>query len=215
MNRQLQEEKVRKGLVDTTEGGLGDTLKQWNDEYFGKLGLFVHMELSESAMKNPDQKSKTFRKPTLLYSSRQDRERKIEERKFVLVVTKLDDEGNPSQAIQELAGNDGSAVEIGSSGDVSSKIAEMPADEGNVYVELPAEMPVGVWEKEKKLDPPEGYVEMEGTSYVEMDGDNSATLEKLHLEGNLVEADPDAEKNLTPKPLDVKTGSGAFDKETA
>jgi hypothetical protein len=215
MNRQLQEEKVKKGLVDTTEGGLGDTLKQWNIAYFGKLGLSVRMELSESAMKNPDQKSKAFRKPSLMYSNRDDRARKAEERKFVLVVTKLDDEGNPSEEIHELAGKDGGAVEIGSSGDVSSKIAEMPADEGNVYVELPAEMPAGVWEKEKKLDPPEGYVEMEGSTYVEMDGDNSATLEKLHLEGNLVEADPDAEKNLTPKPLDLKSGSGAFDKETA
>ena len=215
MNRKIQEEKVKKGLEDTTEGGLGETLKQWNDEYFGKLGLFVHIELSESAMKNPEQKSKAFRKPAIMYSNREDRDRKLEERKFVLVVTKLDDEGIPSQAIQELAGEDSGAVEIGSSGDLSSKIAEMPADKGNVYVELPAEMPAGVWDKEKKLDPPEGYVEMEGSPYVEMDGDNSATLEKLHLEGNLVEADPDAEKAMTPKPLDVKSGSGAFDQETA
>jgi hypothetical protein len=197
MNRKIQEEKVRQGLVDDAKGGLGDTLKLWNEEYFSKLGLFVHLDLSDSALKNPEQRSKAFRKPALFYSNREDRERKTDERKFVLVVTKLDEEGNPTEAIHELGGTEGGAVEIGSSGDVSSKIAEMPADEGNVYVELPAEVPAST--EEKKLDPPSGYVEM--------DGDNSHMLDKMHL----VEADPDAEKSLTPKPLDVKS---PLDKET-
>lgn len=197
MNRKIQEEKVRQGLADEAKGGLGDTLKEWNEDYFSKLGLFVHLDLSDSALKNPDQKSKAFRKPALFYSNREDRERKTDERKFVLVVTRLDAEGKPSEAIHELGGADGEPLEIGSSGDVSSKIAEMPADEGNVYVELPAELPASAGEK--KLDPPGGYVEM--------DGDNSYTLEKMHL----VEADPDAEKALTPKPLDVKL---PLDKET-
>ena len=197
MNRKIQEEKVRQGLADDAKGGLGDTLKLWNEEYFSQLGLFVHLDLSDSALKNPDQKTSAFRKPTLFYSKREDRERKTDERKFVLVVTRLDEEGYPTEAIHELAGSDGGPVEIGSSGDISSKIAEMPADEGNIYVELPAELPAGIGEK--KLDPPSGYVEM--------DSDNSYMLDKMHL----VEADPDAEKALTPKPLDVKS---PWDKET-
>ena len=197
MNRKIQEEKVRQGLQDDAKGGLSDTLKLWNAEYFSKLGLFVHLDLSDSALKNPDQKSKTFRKPALFYNNREDRERKNDERKFVLVVTRLDEEGRPMEAIQELGGTDGGPVEIGSSGDVSSMIAEMPADEGNVYVELPAELPASA--AEKKLDPPVGYVEM--------DGDNSYALEKMLL----VEADPDAEKALPPKPLNIDS---PLDKET-
>lgn len=198
MNRKIQEEKVKQGLLDDAKGGLGDTLKQWNEDYFSTLGLFVHLDLSDSAMKNPEQKSKSFRKPTLFYSNREDRERKTDERKFVLVVTKLDEDGQPMEAIKELRGTDIAAVEIDSSGDVSSTIAEMPADEANVYVELPAELPASAGER--KLDPPAGYVEM--------DGDNSFMMDKMHL----VEADPDAEMALTPKPLDVN--KSPFEKET-
>jgi hypothetical protein len=212
MNRKIQEEKVRKGVLDETAGGLGDTLKTWNEDYFGKLGVFVHMELSESAMKNADQKSKSFRKPAVMYSNREDRVRKTEERKFVLVVTKLDEDGVPSEALHHLEGKDGAPVEIGSSGDMAPPIAEMPGDEGNVYAELPAEMPTAA--NEKKLDPPVGYVEMEGSTYIEMDADNTRVMEKLQLEGNLVEADPDAEKSPVPRPLSFDKGSEGLNKET-
>ena len=213
MNRKIQEEKVRKGILDETAGGLGDTLKTWNDDYFSKLGVFVHMELSESAMKNADQKSKSFRKPALMYSDQNDRARKTEERKFVLVVTKLDEEGMPSEALHHLDGKDGEPVEIGSSGDMGPPIAEMPGDEGNVLcAELPAEMPTAA--NEKKLDPPIGYVEMEGSTYVEMDADNSRMMEKLQLEGNLVEADPDAGTSPVPRPLSFDKGSESLSKET-
>lgn len=209
MNRSIVEEKVRKGLTDETEGGLGDTLKLWNEEYFSKLGVFVHMELSESALKKPDKKSRTFRKPVLMYGSREDRNRKTEERKFVLVITRLDEEGNPMEAIKELEAADGGPVEIGSSGDTTSKIPELPGDEGNAYVELPAnspaELPAEMPTDKKKLDPPSGYVEM--------DSDNSHMLEKLHLEG-YAEADPDAETDLQPRPLQVTPGADALNKET-
>lgn len=208
MNRKIQEEKIRNGILDESTG-LGETLKSWNEDYFSKLGVFVHMELSESAMKNPDQKSKAFRRPAVSYNSREDRARKTEERKFVLVVTKLDEEGVPSEALKSLEGKEGAPVEIGSSGEVSSAIAEAPGDEEFAYAELPAEMPTAA--NEKKLDPPVGYVEMEGSTYVEMDADNSRMMEKLQLEGNLVEADPDAAK---PRPLSFDKGSESLNKET-
>lgn len=212
MNRKIQEEKIRKGLVDETPGGLGDLLKTWNEDYFSTLGVFVHMELSESAMKNPDGKSRTFRKPILMFGGSEERARKVEERKFVLVVTKLDDEGLPSQALNDLAGKESAPVEIGSSGSVAPPIAEAPGDTEFAYVELPAETPIGVWDK--TLDPPVGYVEMEGSGYVEMDADNSRMMEKMQLEGNLVEADPDAEKQMSPRPLSFTKGSESLDKGT-
>ena len=58
MNRSIQEKKVKDGLADMSDGGLGDTLNQWNEDYFSKKGLFVHLELSESAMKNANEKSR-------------------------------------------------------------------------------------------------------------------------------------------------------------
>lgn len=82
MGRSLQEKKVKSGLLDTSAGKLGDVLKSWNEQDWKDLGLFMHLELSESAMKRKEQKSRSFRKPSSLYSSREDRERKQEERKF-------------------------------------------------------------------------------------------------------------------------------------
>ena len=186
-----------------SDGGLGDTLKLWNEEYFNKQGLFVHMELSESAMKNPGQQSKTFRKPAMWYSSREDRSRKEEERKFVIVVTKLDEDGQPTEAIQELEGTDAAPVELAGSGDPSHSVAELPGDEGAVPVELPAEISYGA---EKKFEPPTGYIEM--------DSDNTLLMEKIHLDERAENSPADSEKGLVPEPLSVTSSSPqAFNKD--
>lgn len=171
MKRSLQEQNIKAGLDDMSDGGLGDTLRQWNEDYFSKLGLFVHMELSESAMKNPDQRSKRFRKPGVFYSDKLERARKEEERKFVMVVTKLDEEGQPTEAMAELSGAEAQPVEMSAGQNPSFSVAELPGDEAVEAVELPA---VSTPSAEKKIDPPGGYVEMSS--------DNTMLLEKMHIE---------------------------------
>lgn len=179
MKRAAYERSVREGLEDTSDGSLGDKLRLWNEEYFTKNGLFVHLELSESSMKK-DGKEKTFRKPTAFFSKGEERDRKKEERKFVIVVTKLDAAGEPSEAIREVAGTEGMPVEIGSSDDPSSSSAvELPAEIPPAAVELPAEIPAELpagdtHEKEKS-----GLSASEGI--VEMSSDNTVLLEKMHL----------------------------------
>lgn len=219
MNRSAQEKKVKAGLEDQSDGALGDTLKQWNEDYFSKRGLFVHLELSESALKYASQSSKMVRKPALFYSDPNERNRKREERKFVIVVTKLDDEGEPTEAVQELAGKENKVAEIGSSGEPNFTIAELPGEDGVVPVELPAEYGAGA--AEKKLEPPSGYVEMAGDTfyggqekmappggYVEMSSDNTHLLEKMNLGEETDDLPSDPEKaNMTPRPLMVSPGS--------
>ncbi len=138
----------------------------------------MHLELSESAAKNAG-KSRFFQKPASLYSSTEDRERKREERKFVIVVTKLDDEGQPTEALHELAGEHG-PVEIGSSGGPTSQAVELPAE-----VHRPVELAGDFARVDAKLP----------AEYIEMDGDNSTLLEKLHIERPISElpADPRGE----------------------
>lgn len=180
MDRSNQEKKVRTGISDMSDGGLGSMLQKWNDQYFAPQGLFVHLELSESAMKNEEQKTKAFRKPALLYSKREERERKEQERKYVIVVTKLDADGAPTEAIkamernEEVAG-DPAAAAAGTKGSVAppENVAEMPGDthQGFLIPELPgddglgmAELPGGVslgFSSEKSMQPPPGYAELE------------------------------------------------------
>jgi len=180
MSRQIQEKKVKAGLEDMSDGGLGDVLQQWNETYFQDRGLFVHLELSESAMKNKDQKSKIFRKETHWYGKKEERDRKREERKFVIVITKLDEEGKPTEAAQEL-GAEGPALmaELPNSEDPKVHMAEMPGDfEQPAPVELPGDfvLPGGVslGYGNEKLEPPIGYAEL--------DSDTTALLEKTKLD---------------------------------
>lgn len=174
MDRAYQEKKIKAGISDMSDGGLGSTLRSWNDDYFGPQGLFVHLELSASAMKNEEQRSKTFRKPAMLYSKREDRQRKGEERKYVIVVTRLDADGAPTEAIREIEGNEretGTAVVA--KADEAEGVAEMPGDtyQGFLIPELPgddglgmAELPGGVslgFSSEKSMQPPPGFAELE------------------------------------------------------
>ena len=172
MKRSLTEKRVKSSINDLSAGGLGDTLDRWNEEYFSQEGLFVHLELSESAMKNGE-RSKAFRRPALSYSQREEREKKREERKFVLVVTKLNDDGVPAEALREItelatAEDQAQAqqpVEIASS-NLPAPIAELPVPEEEQKleaVELPAELPAGVslGYGPDKFGLPEGYAELE------------------------------------------------------
>lgn len=147
MNHSLQEKKVKAGLTNMDDGGLGDLLKQWNENEFKKLGIFVHMELSASAMKRLNHRSPTLSKHPLMYSRREDRDRKTEERKFCLVVSHLDDEGVPADAIQEIvheaADESTKVVEAPNPENVIFEVPELPGDEGRYPIELPAGVSLG------------------------------------------------------------------------
>lgn len=207
MTRRIQEDKIKAGRENTSDGGLGDLLQQWNDGYFRDRGLFAHLELSDSAMKHPDQKSRLLRKGTHWYPTRQERDKKRADRKFAIILTKLDDDGKPADALHELSSGSEAAVipELPSGEDARYNIAEMPGDEGRMPVELPGDLalPAGVslGYGSEKLEPPAGYAEL--------DSETTELLGKTTLD----EDDPDEE--LRPSSLMV-TGSTheALSKET-
>lgn len=184
MNRSAQERKVKEGLTDPSDGGLGDTLRYWNENYFHDRGLFVSLELSESALKNPGQKSKALRKGAFLYSKREDRERKREERKFVIVVTRLDEAGQAVEDLKEDDAAERSPVEIGSS-DEPAKIAELDADFGLNPVELPSGLSPN---RQKDVPAPSGYFEL--------DNDNTLLLERMHLEQGTGRSSMESEEGI-------------------
>lgn len=179
MNRKIQQKKVIAGLQDTSDGGLGDTLQQWNESYFRERGLLVHLELSESASKRAEEKSNKPRKPLSFYA-KDDRDRKREERKFVIVVTKLEDmEGATARAmdavpeIHEAPAEGGSGIpEMPANDDAKFEVAELPGDGGVMPVELPAmELPacVSLGYGSEKLEPPAGYAELESDTTMSLD----------------------------------------------
>jgi len=137
MNRSIQEKKVETGLVDTSPGSLGDTLEHWNTSYFGPLGLHAHLELSESAMRKPNQKSSIIRKPSILYKEREERERRREDRKFVVVVTGLSHTPPSPAEIHELAGENNHRMEMPVPNDPRCHTAELPGDTTLRPSELP------------------------------------------------------------------------------
>jgi hypothetical protein len=136
MNRSIQEKKVETGLIDTSPGSLGETLEHWNTSYFAPLGLCAHLELSDSAMRKPKQKSSIVRKPSLLYKERDERERKREDRKFVVVIAELGRTIQPPAEIHELAG-DTHRAEMPVPGDPRCHTAELPGDAELRPSELP------------------------------------------------------------------------------
>ena len=170
MRRSYQEKTVKNGISDMSAEGLGAKLQAWNDEYFTPKGLFVHVELSESAMKHAEQSSKALRKPTLLYSKKEDRERKEGERKFVVVVTKLDGDGVAREAAREMeihakeqaaevADEVPAAAEMPGDTHQGFLIPELPGDDG--LGELPGGLSLGFGSEKSYLVAPEGYAELE------------------------------------------------------
>jgi len=175
MKRRIQENKVKAGLTDTRDGGLGDLLRRWNETYFQQRGLIATLELSQSAMKHQDHKSSFFRKETHWYANREDRERKKEERKFVIVVTKVEEDedqrsrsaaGAVGDGPQELPAEGPTGMpEMPAQDDAKYDVAEMAGDDRPILVELPGDfvMPGGVslGYGNEKLAPPTGYAELD------------------------------------------------------
>ncbi|KAK0927592.1 hypothetical protein LTR91_011704 [Friedmanniomyces endolithicus] len=184
MNRSLQEQKVKEGLLNTSAGGLGDTLQQWNDSYFRERGIHVHLELSDSARKKEDGRGGggTFRKPASLYSSREERDKKREDRKFVIVVTKLEQESQPTSTLEQIsemaAEGPGAMSELPVTEDAKFNVVELPGDTTMMPVELPAMkyyLPgaYSLGYGSEKLEPPVGFAEL--------DSDPTHLLEKTRL----------------------------------
>jgi hypothetical protein len=126
---------VSTGLADTSEGSLGGVLQRWNQSYFAPLGLCASLELSDSALRQPRQKSKIIRRPSLTYNSREERERKNEDRKFVIVVAELIDNDTPT-GLHELMG-ELDRVEMPVPGDPRGYTTELPGDTRLHSLELP------------------------------------------------------------------------------
>lgn len=196
MNRTIQEKKVSTGLEDTSEGSLGDTIQKWNESYFAKLGLSARLTLSESAMRQPNHKSKIMRKPTLLYDTREERERKREDRKFVIVVSRLDDSGPSHENAQELEAET-VRVELPVAEDPRNDKAELPGDEEHVAKELP--MP-GDQAKEDLANVYCQVAELPADVPTELPASLPEHLGKLKLEGD----GSLTRETLIPLPLDVK-----------
>ena len=120
------------GLADTSEGSLGDVLQQWNQSYFEPLGLHATLELPDSAKRKPKKKSSFIRRPAVTYSTREEREWRNEDRKFVIVVAETVSD-QTSANLHELAATL-DRVEV--SGD-SRDISELPVESKLALSELP------------------------------------------------------------------------------
>ena len=153
------------GLADTSEGSLGGILQQWNKLYFEPLGLQARLELSDSANRKPKKKSRVIRRPSLTYSSREEREWRNEDRKFLIVVAEIVSEQTSAHA-HELAANL-DRVEL--SGD-SREIPELPADSKVMLSELPNNEDMA---KEDLADVICGMAELPADTPVELSADGA------------------------------------------
>lgn len=120
-----EEEKVKAGLEDSSDGQLGDVLRKWNAGYFVQRGLSAHMELSKSALKHSNRVGASFRRSTLLYSDAEERAKKRDERKFAIVITRLDTENRSPVVSYELESSNGVSSELGSADRTSIDRAEL------------------------------------------------------------------------------------------
>jgi len=87
-------------------------------------------------MRKPKQKSSIIRKPSLLYNSREERDRKREDRKFVIVVTGLDNLSPSTAEVQELP-VESDRAELPVPEDPRGYKAELPGDSGLKPAQLP------------------------------------------------------------------------------
>lgn len=165
MNRSIQEKKVSTGLADTSEGSLGDVLQQWNQSYFEPLGLHATLELSDSAKRKPKKKSSIIRRPAVTYSTREEREWRNEDRKFVVVVAEVVSD-QASTHVHELAATL-DRVEV--SGD-SRAISELPVESKSELSELPNNEDMA---KEDLADVICGMAELPADTPVELSADSA------------------------------------------
>jgi hypothetical protein len=113
---------------------LGDVLQQWNELYFAPLGLCTRLELSDSALRQPKQKSRIIRRPSLTYISKEERERKEGDRKFVIIVAELVNNDIPTEVHELMGEPDRAKMPRGCTSEFG--ITELPT---HVPIELPAE----------------------------------------------------------------------------
>ncbi|KAF7187600.1 hypothetical protein HII31_10939 [Pseudocercospora fuligena] len=179
-SRRYQEDKIKAGLAEESESSLGELLRQWNERYFAERGLLARLELSESALKSPNQQSKLFQREAHWYGNKEDRERKREERKFAIVITQLYTPDELGHSMHEL--------------DASSSIQEAPdsADARFHCVEAPTankdlpELPSGAdWEKDVS-ELPDRKVHLlaelpSATQYAELEGDSQPILQSSNM----------------------------------
>ena len=114
-----EEEKVKAGLEDLSDGQLGNVLRRWNTGYFVQRGLSAHMELSKSALKHSNRVGASFRRSTLLYSDTEERAKKRDERKFAIVITRLDIENRSPEVSYELESSNCVSSELASADQTS------------------------------------------------------------------------------------------------
>ncbi|GAB7322439.1 hypothetical protein MBLNU13_g03381t1 [Cladosporium sp. NU13] len=171
MNRSIQEKKVSTGLADTSDGSLGNVLQQWNQSYFQPLGLHATLELSDSAKRKPKKKSSIIRRPTATYSTREEREWRNEDRKFVVVVTEIISD-QISAHIPELAA-DPDRVEVSSD---SRAIPELPVESKMILSELPNNEDMA---KEDLTDVICGLAELPADTPVELPADGADSKRRI------------------------------------
>jgi hypothetical protein len=126
---------VTTGLIDTSQGSLGGVLEQWNQSYFAPLGLHARLELSDSAMRKSKKKSTVIRRPSLTYSSREEREWKNEDRKFVVVVAELVSDETRAHTYELATDIDRAEMPVPS--DPRALVTELPGDSNFRLAELP------------------------------------------------------------------------------
>lgn len=87
-------------------------------------------------MRKPKHKSSVMRKPSLLYNTREERDRKREDRKFVIVVTGLENSSPSTADVHELP-VDSDRAELPVPGDPRGYKAELSGDSGMKPSQLP------------------------------------------------------------------------------
>jgi hypothetical protein len=165
---------VSTGLADTSEGSLGDVLQQWNQSYFEPLGLHARPEPSDSAMRKPKKNSRTIRRPSLTYSSREEREWRNEDRKFVVVVAEIISDQS-SANVHELTANTES-VEV--SGDSPGCVSELPVESKCRPSELPNNEDMA---EEDLADVIYGIAELSADTRVELPADSADVRRRFDL----------------------------------
>ncbi|KAF2170351.1 hypothetical protein M409DRAFT_51404 [Zasmidium cellare ATCC 36951] len=138
-SRRLQEKRVKTGLSDASEGALGDVMRNWNDGYFQERGLVARLELSEEAMRSPDQQSSLISGEAHWHLKKEDRDRHRQERKFVLVVSKLGETLPQEPGVVHELPVETTPSELADVKDAKYHMAEAPGDLPTTPAELPGD----------------------------------------------------------------------------
>jgi hypothetical protein len=156
VQRRVQKNRVRKSL-EQDEGGLGAVLNEWNEGYFGKLGLVAELWMSEDGLKKEsenaekgdwktgfERRRRQIQRFSSVVVNKEAREQWKGERKYMVVL-------QPTPAVPGTVELEGEfEAERPELDGVKVEVAEMSA-EGVERVELPSE----------KMDP----VELDSTPF--------------------------------------------------